>query len=48
LRDALAQCDAEDLLGRIACDYRARASYCDGHWGAVALCPGGTVNDHGQ
>jgi hypothetical protein len=48
MSEALAGCAAEDLFGRIRCEYRVRTSYCEGHWGEVAQCPGAPANDHGQ
>lgn len=48
MSDALDRCAAEDLFGRIRCEYRVRTSFCEGHWGEVPQCPGATVNDHGQ
>lgn len=46
--EALARCAAEDFFGRIRCEYRVRASFCEGRWGEVPQCPGAPVNDHGQ
>jgi hypothetical protein len=48
MKDALARCGAEDLFARIGCEYRVRSSFCEGHWGENAQCPGAPVNDHGQ
>ena len=48
MNEALARCRGQDLFGRLGCEYRVRASYCDGHWGEVAQCPAGVTNDHGQ
>jgi len=48
MNDALARCRAQDLFGRLGCEYRVRASYCDGHWGETPQCPANTTNDHGQ
>ena len=48
MNDALARCRAQDLFGRLGCEYRARATYCEGHWGESAQCPGAPSNDHGQ
>ena len=48
LNDALARCGTQDFFGRVGCEYRARATHCEGHWGEVAQCPAGTSNDHGQ
>ncbi len=44
---ALARCGG-DFLTRSVCEHRARAQYCDGQWGQLALCPAGIANDHGQ
>jgi hypothetical protein len=48
MTEALARCKAEDVFGRIGCEYRVRTSFCEGHWGENAQCPGAPVNDHGQ
>jgi hypothetical protein len=48
MSDALARCRGQELFGRLGCEYRVRASYCEGHWGEVAQCPAGVTNDHGQ
>jgi hypothetical protein len=48
MKEALARCGAEDLFARIGCEYRVRTTFCDGHWGENAQCPGAPVNDHGQ
>jgi hypothetical protein len=48
MADALARCDTEGLFARIGCEHRVRATYCEGHWGEVAQCPGAVNNDHGQ
>ena len=48
LRDSLGACGrASGLWERATCEQRARLAHCDGHWGAVALCPVGRT-DHGQ
>jgi hypothetical protein len=47
LAAALARCGG-DFLMRTVCEHRARAQYCDGQWGQLALCPAGIANDHGQ
>jgi len=42
LREALAGCTRiQGLWDRATCEQRARLASCDGHWGAVALCPAG-------
>src|SRR5438046_1729552 len=48
MSDALARCRAQDLFGRLGCEYRVRTSYCEGHWGEVPQCPAVATNDHGQ
>jgi hypothetical protein len=48
LSAALGRCVTGNLFSRVACEHSARAQFCDGHWGQVAQCPGGVVNDHGQ
>lgn len=48
MQDALNRCRGEDLFSRLGCEYRARSTYCDGHWGEVAQCPAQFNNDHGQ
>jgi len=48
MNDALARCRGQDLFGRLGCEYRVRASYCEGHWGETSQCPAITTNDHGQ
>jgi hypothetical protein len=40
MRDALAQCDSEGIIGGFICGQRVRMQYCDGYWGKVAQCPG--------
>jgi hypothetical protein len=42
LRDALNACGrVQGLWDRATCEQRARLASCDGHWGAVSLCPAG-------
>lgn len=49
MAEALARCGSQDLFGRLGCEHRVRATFCDGNWGQVAQCPGGVANnDHGQ
>ena len=48
MQEAMARCRAEDLFGRLGCEYRVRTSFCEGHWGEVAQCPAPVTNDHGQ
>ena len=44
MRDAIAQCDRENLFNGIICGQRARIQYCEGYWGKVPQCPGPTAN----
>jgi hypothetical protein len=48
LSAALGRCSAGNIFSRFACEHAARVQFCEGHWGQVAQCPGGVVNDHGQ
>ena len=48
LDDALGRCRGQDLFSRLGCEYRARSTYCEGHWGESPQCPAPTGNDHGQ
>jgi hypothetical protein len=48
LQDALGRCSGQDLFSRLGCEYRARTTYCEGHWGESPQCPAPTSNDHGQ
>jgi hypothetical protein len=40
MRDAMAQCDREGVIGSLICGQRVRIQYCDGYWGKVAQCQG--------
>jgi len=40
MRDAMAQCDREGVVGGLICGQRVRIQYCDGYWGKVAQCQG--------
>jgi hypothetical protein len=48
LSAALGRCSAGNIFSRFACEHSARVQFCEGHWGEVAQCAGGVVNDHGQ
>ena len=48
LTAGLDRCSGRDLFARGTCEQLARAQYCEGYWGQVAMCPGGIGNDHGQ
>jgi len=48
LQDAIGRCGGENLFSRLGCEYRARTTYCEGHWGESPQCPAPTTNDHGQ
>jgi hypothetical protein len=48
LQDALGRCGGQDLFSRLGCEYRARTTFCEGHWGESPQCPAPTTNDHGQ
>ena len=48
LTAGLGRCAGHDLFARGTCEQLARAQYCEGYWGQVAMCPGGIGNDHGQ
>lgn len=48
LRAALSACSrVQGLWDRATCEQSARLASCDGHWGAVPLCPAGRT-DFGQ
>ena len=44
LRESIAMCDREGLIGGIICGQKARIQYCEGYWGKVPQCPGPTLN----
>ena len=48
MNDAMARCPANDISGRLACEQRVRARYCEGHWGQVPQCASIPYVDHGQ
>lgn len=48
MSDAIARCPRDDISGRVSCDQRLRAQYCEGHWGEVPHCASIPYTDHGQ
>lgn len=44
MRESIALCDREGLIGGIICGQKARIQYCEGYWGKVPQCPGPTLN----
>lgn len=42
MRAELARCTNTSVIPRVVCVQRVRARYCDGHWGSVPECPGGS------
>ncbi len=47
MNDALARCSANDMSGRLSCEYRVRTQYCEGRWGQVAQCASIPYAEHG-
>lgn len=48
MNDAIARCAVNDIFGRLSCEQRVRARYCEGHWGQVPQCASIPYVDHGQ
>ncbi|HWZ71115.1 MAG TPA: hypothetical protein VN326_06500 [Casimicrobiaceae bacterium] len=48
MNEAIARCTRADTSGRVSCEQRLRAQYCEGHWGQVAQCASIPYIDHGQ
>ena len=48
MNDAIARCAANDISGRVSCEQRVRAQFCEGHWGQVPQCASIPYTDHGQ
>jgi hypothetical protein len=48
MNEAIARCPRDDISGRVSCEQRLRAQYCEGLWGQVAQCASIPYTDHGQ
>jgi hypothetical protein len=48
MNEAIARCPRDDISGRVSCEQRLLAQYCEGLWGQVAQCASIPYTDHGQ